>query len=111
MHIEFFDNFEEMMKAEQKAREAADSRTFDWQKDIKPGDCFISPTPYGFNIYGVVLKSYKQEHLQNYRYCNCYSIACPNGERGDVHVSTIGAVLSRDEFEVIKRKLREGSAI
>ena len=111
MRIQFFDNYEAMMEAEKQAREAADSRTQDWQKQLEPGDCFISPTSYGLNIYGVVLKSYKQEHLRNYRFCNCYSIACPNGERGDVHLSTIGAALSREEFEVIKLKLREGSEI
>lgn len=108
MHIEFFDSFEEMMEAERDAREAADSRVLDWQKELKPGDCFISPTSYGFNIYGVVLKEYKKAHLQNYRLCNCYSEFCPSGERGDVHLSTIGAVLSREEFEEVKRQLREG---
>jgi len=108
MHIQFFDSFEEMMAAEKEAREAADNRTHDWQKQLKPGDCFVSPTPYGFNIYGVVLQSYKQEHLQNYRLCNCYSVACPNGERGDTHVSTIAALISRETFETIKKNLREG---
>jgi hypothetical protein len=111
MHIEFFDSYEEMMAAEKEAREAADAGTLDWQKELKPGDCFISPTPYGFCIYGVILKSYKQEHLRNYRYCNCYSVACPSGERGDVHLSTIGVVLSREKFEEVKRRLREGSEI
>ena len=97
------------MEAERKAREAADSRTQEWQKQIKVGDCFVSPTSYGFNIYGVVLKGYNQEHLRNYRYCNCYSVACPQGERGDVHVSTIGALIDRETFEAVKEKLREGS--
>ena len=111
MHIQFFDSFEEMMEAEKQAKEAADSRTLDWQKQLKPGDCFVKPTEYGFNVYGVVLREYKEDYLQNYRYCNCYSIACPDGERGDVHLSTVGAVLSREEFEEVKLKLRDGSKI
>ncbi len=109
MDIEFFDSFEEMMEAERQARKNADSRVLDWQKQLKPGDCFVKPTEYGFNVYGVVLRAYKEDYLQNYRYCNCYSQAVPYGERGDVHVSTIGAVLSREDFEVIKKQLREGS--
>ena len=109
MRIQFFDSYRKMLEAERRAREAADARVQDWQREIKPGDCFVSPTEHGFNIYGVALKGYRQDFLRNYLYCNCYSAVCPTGERGDTHVSTIGALISREDFEEAKKRLREGS--
>ena len=107
MNIHFFDSFDEMTEAERKARESADKRVQEWQRRMKKGDCFRQWTPYGFEIFGEVLGEYDQERLKNYRRCCCYSIACREGERGDVHVSTISADLDRGTFERIKRKLVE----
>jgi hypothetical protein len=105
VHMEFFDSVEEMFEAERKAREAADARTKEWQKQIKAGDCFRQSTDYGFDIYGEVLEEYEEEHLQNYRFCYCFSEACPEGEKGDVHVSVIDELISREAFEEIKKKM------
>jgi len=83
-----------------KAMQAADERVQPWQAQIKKGDCFWQATEYGFNIYGEVLKNaYRQKSLRHYRFCRCYSEACPEGEMGDVHTSVISGVLSREEFE------------
>ena len=109
MNIRFFNSFDEMMEAERKAREEADERVQTWQERIKVGDCFRRSTPYGFEIFGEVLGEYEQEHLRNYRYCCCYSMACREGERGDVHVSVIESLLDRGTFEQIKKKLVEGA--
>lgn len=106
VHMEFFDSVEEMFEAERKAQEAANARTKDWQKQIKVGDCFRESTPYGFDIYGEVLEGYEEEHLQNYRFCYCFSVACPEGERGDVHVCQVTELISRSEFQEIKRKMQ-----
>ena len=106
VHMEFFDSVEEMFEAERKAQEAANARTQEWQKQIKVGDCFRESTPYGFDIYGEVLEGYEEEHLQNYRFCYCFSVACPEGEKGDVHVSVISEVITREEFEDIKKKMQ-----
>lgn len=100
MNITFYESTEEMLDALTDAMEAADSRVQEWQKAIKKGDCFWQGTDYGFNIYGKVLKNaYREEHLRNYRFCKCFSEACPEGEMGDVHVSSISGILSREEFE------------
>ena len=104
IHIEFFDSFEDMMKAEERARNAADARTQDWQKEIKVGDYFVTDSGYGFPIFGVVLEGYKKHHLKNYRFCECYSIGCPEGEKGDVHVSTMLAKITKEAFEVYHEK-------
>jgi len=109
MHIRFFDSFEDMMEAERRARESADARVQEWQRRIRMGDCFRRLTPYGFEVFCEVLKECQEEHLRNYRYCECYSVACREGERGDVHVSTVASLLDRGTFEQIKKKLIEGA--
>lgn len=100
MNITFYDSTEEMLDDLSKAMQAADEKAQEWQKAIKKGDCFWQETEYGFNVYGKVLKNaYREKHLRNYRFCKCYSEACPEGEMGDVHVSVISGILSREEFE------------
>jgi hypothetical protein len=106
VHIEFFESVEEMFEAERKAQDAANARVKEWQKQIKPGDCFRQETAYGFDIYGEVLESYTRAEMRHYRFCYCFSEACPEGERGDVHVSVITEVISRKDFEAIKAKLQ-----
>ena len=106
VHIEFFESVEEMFEAEREAQEAANGRVQDWQRQIKAGDCFRQETPYGFDIYGEVLEEHKAEHLENYRFCYCFSVACPEGEKGDVHVSVITEVIGREAFEAFKAKLQ-----
>lgn len=104
MNVTFYDSLEEMYEAEEKARKAADSRTQDWQKKLESGDYFCKDSGYGFPIFGQVLKRHEEKFLENYRLCDCYSVAVPNGERGDVHVSTIDKKLSKDEFNSYKEK-------
>lgn len=100
VHIEFFDDVESMMKALTESMEAADARVQVWQKAIKKGDYFWQDTEYGFRIYGEVLQNaYKEKRLRNYRFCKCYSEACPEGEFGDVHVCVVGGPLTKEEFE------------
>jgi len=100
MNITFYDSTEEMLDDLSKAMQAADEKVKSWQAQIKKGDCFWQDTEYGFNIYGEVLKNaYRRKELKHYRFCKCYSEACPEGETGDVHTSVIGGLLTREEFE------------
>ena len=103
MEVEFFDTMEEAMDAMEDARKAADGRVRLWQAAVKPGNCFVSIDPDGLVIFGEVLESYKETRLQHYRFCRCFSVACPEGEVGDVHVSTILAVVSRAFFEAMRQ--------
>lgn len=106
IRMEFFDSVEEMFEAERKAREAADARVLGWQAKIKVGDYFRQKTDYGFDIYGEVLEEHNAEFLKHYRFCYCFSVACPLGEKGDVHMSQITELISREEYEAIKAKLQ-----
>lgn len=108
MEFESFDTFDEMLAAIDKARVAADSRVLPWQSEIKPGDYFVQGTPYGFLIFGQVLEAddafYKSDEGKHYRLCQCYSVACPEGEMGDVHVSVIGMVINETVFKRFEAK-------
>ena len=100
MNITLYESTEEMLDDLNQAMQAADDKVKPWQAKIKKGDCFWQDTEYGFKIFGEVLKNaYCEKHLKNYRFCKCYSEACLEGELGDVHVSSIFGILSREEFE------------
>jgi len=76
-----------------------------WKMEIRKGNCFIKSTPYGFDIYGEVLREYEAEHLSDYRFCDCYSIVFPRGQKGDVHVSSINTLLERETYRMMKENL------
>jgi hypothetical protein len=104
--ITFYGSSEEMMEAERRAQKEAARRTADWQKQIVKNDLFVSISPYGFPIFGEVLDDYRNEspEMQYYRFCDCYSIACPEGEKGDVHICTIDALITRNVFDAVRKK-------
>ena len=100
MNITFYDSTEDMLDDLGQAMQEADKRVKPWQAEIKKGDCFWQDTEYSFKIYGKILKNaYRKKELKHYRFCKCYSEACPEGETGDVHTSVIGGLLTREEFE------------
>ena len=92
-----------MLEDLSRAMQTADDNTQEWQKAIKKGDYYRQDTEYGFSVYGQVLKNaYKDRHLRNYRLVRAYSIICPEGELGDVHVSSISEIITEEEFEKAK---------
>jgi hypothetical protein len=103
MEVEFFDTMEEAMERIEEARIAADTKVKPWQAALKPGDLFIANSGDDLLVFGEVLEGYKEARLQHYRFCRCYSVACPEGELGDMHVSTIACRVSRQFFEEMRR--------
>ena len=104
MDVISFDSVEEMFDAEADAQARANANSQDWQKDLHKGDYFVKDSGLGFPIFGRVLREYKQKGMTGYRLCECYSVACPYGERGDVHISTIGKKIDEDIFTRFKEK-------
>ena len=104
MKVEFFDTTEAAAEALTEAMKAADARVQHWQARVKPGDCFMSDSGKGFPVFGEVLEGYREKHLQHYRFCRWYSVACLEGELGDVHVSTVRCIVSRGLFELLKEQ-------
>ena len=61
---------------------------------------FVIQSEYGFDICGEVLKNaYRQRNLRNYRFVRAYSVACPEGEMGDVHTSSVSEIITKEQFE------------
>jgi len=103
MDIQSFDSVEEIFDAEVRAQKRANENPDDWQKSLHKGDYFVKDSGPGCPIFGRVLREYKQKGMANYRFCECYSVACPYGERGDVHVSTIGKKIDENVFTRFKQ--------
>lgn len=108
MEFQSFDTWDEAMAAINEARQAADGRVKPWQAAIKAGDYFVQGTEYDFLIFGQVLESddeyYQSEEGKHFRFCRCFSVACPDSESGDVHVSVIGLVITEEVFNRFKDK-------
>jgi len=107
MKVEFFATHEEAMARLEEARKAADARVRPWQAALKPGERFIYLAE-GLLIFGEVLQAYEEPRLKHYRFCRCYSAACPEGELGDVHVSVVLAPVSRRFFEAMREQGWQG---
>ena len=107
MKVEFFGTHEEAMARLKEARKAADARVKAWQAALKPGERFIYLAE-GLLIFGEVLETYEELRLKHYRFCRCYSVACPEGELGDVHVSVVLAPVSQAFFEAMREQGWQG---
>ena len=104
MKVEFFDSLEEAQACLRQAMEAADAHVKPWQAAVKVGDCFIADGgEEDLVVFGEVLEGYTELHLRHYRFCRCFSVACPEGEVGDVHVSTVLCLVSRAFFEAMRQ--------
>ena len=105
MEVEFFDTLEAVQARLRRAMKAADARVKLWQAAVKVGDTFVADGgEEDLAVFGEVLEGYTEAHLRHYRFCRCYSVACPEGELGDVHVSTILCPVSRAFFEAMRRE-------
>ena len=105
MEVEFFDSLEAAQARLRQAMEAADAHVKPWQAAVKVGDCFIADGgEEDLVVFGEVLEGYREAHVRHYRFCRCFSVACPEGEVGDVHVSTMLCLVSRAFFEAMRQE-------
>lgn len=105
MSISSFDNLDDMFEQMRKDQEEADSCVQSWQAAIKPGD-YVARSGPGFLIYSEILKDpeLREPGLEHYRFTRSYSVVCPKGELGDIHVSMIEQNLSEEDFQKIKER-------
>jgi len=109
LRITFYGTVDEMFDALGQAMDEADSDVQEWQKAIMKCDCFKQWTEYGFYIYGKVLRNApRAKRLQHYRFCFCFSEACPDGERGDVHISVVTKLIDQATFDEAYAGLNSG---
>lgn len=104
MEYTSFDSLDDMFSEMDRQRRIADAQVQPYQSAAKPGDFYRQETDYGFSIYGEIIKDPepRPERLQHYRYVEAYSVACPDGERGDVHISQIDEIISPALFQAAK---------
>ena len=103
MEVEFFDSHEAAARRLREATEAAEARVAPWRAALRPGECFLSIVEDGLVVFSGALEGYQEPHLKHYRFCRCFSVACPEGELGDVHVSTVACRISRRFFEEMRQ--------
>lgn len=114
--LTLYDSFEEMMEDLGRAIQGADARVRSAQAGIRPGQYFIN-FRHGRDlpIFGEVLdirklghdeeeqkyinEQYAEPHMTFFRPTRCYSMACPEGEVGDTHLSEVDAIIDRELFE------------
>lgn len=103
MTIQSFKSVDEMFAAIEKAQVIADANVQGWQKTLDPGSYFIREA-LGIQIFCEVLPWPEDEEDEpgNYRFCKCYSEMCPEGELGDVHISTAVRRITGEEFRAAK---------
>ncbi len=113
--------FEEgnMFEKEEKAQAAAKERVEQWQLDLtKPGSK-VMRFAGRLMIFSEILdpltgvddseekkfieETYNQEHMKYYRFGRHHSIVCEDGELGDLHVSTVLAVITEEFYQAVKQ--------
>jgi hypothetical protein len=108
MTVKAFDSAEEMLAEMQRDREDADAHIEEWQRPTKPGDKIVRLADvFGeiLLIYGKLTEPepvYGAEWRRTSRYGWFYSVACPEGEPGSLHLATITAVITDEEFEAAR---------
>lgn len=107
--IRQFNSPEEMFEEIRKDREAADSKVKPWQDKIKTGDftvrvadCFGTPVVIFSKLvdpdYEEDRELYRQSHMKNMRFGWHYSVACTEGEPGDLHVAAVESKITEAMF-------------
>lgn len=107
MTIMLTGSLDDFFSAEEKAREAADKRVLPFQAALTTGDKFVRYLrDYDIVVWSRVLapdeedrEIYEQPHMAHYRQTESFSKSCPEGEIGDVHVSSVDLVVTHEQFE------------
>lgn len=112
-----FDDLEAYEEAEKKAQEAAALQIPIWAANCKVGDFFTREVKMGHevvSIWGEILPNISEDEDENeiilsyegdaYRFANCFSLLCPDGELGSVHLSVIGRLVTAEEFEAARAR-------
>lgn len=107
--VQSFDNVEQLFDALKKGAETADAAVKDWQRKLKVGD-FFRQVEGDLTIFGEVVDSpYEEDRARmaeqpNRRMVKAYSMSCPEGELGTIHVSRVQSILTERGFEDAKAK-------
>jgi hypothetical protein len=101
------EDFEDFARIEDAAQQAAAEQIQPWQRELKPGDFFYRNHPCGVTIFGEVLPvdaDEADEQMPDYRFVRAYSQVLPEGEMGEIHISTVAGVLTAEDFAAAKAR-------
>jgi hypothetical protein len=97
------DSVEELLGYQAEREAEANERIAPWQAAIKAGDCLRYTFEHAadLTVYAEVLRARKGSP---YIFVRAYSVLVPTGEMGDVHRSIVGETITREAFEVARRR-------
>lgn len=101
-----FESVEDVLAFIEAARAEADSQVQAWQREIAPGDHFLSyNSDFDLVIYYEVIAPDADEPpiAENTRLVRGYSVVVPKGELGLMHVANISCKLSAEKFETARK--------
>jgi hypothetical protein len=107
---------EDMLEEVDRRRQEADATVSDWQRSLQIGDYYflmydLEDCP--LSVYGQILDPlkeadpdeleylkdlYSSEHMKNYKFSRVHSPIVPDGELGDVHLSSMVFPLTESQF-------------
>lgn len=116
MTIRSVDSIEDFFSEERENQEAAALKIPSWAGSIKAGDFFVRKVDvYGetLTIWSEVLPASSDEDEEGneipgtyegtaYRFTRSFSAVCTTGELGDVHISTVERLITREEFQAAR---------
>ncbi|MFX1484357.1 MAG: hypothetical protein ACFFCP_14340 [Promethearchaeota archaeon] len=59
---------------------------------------------HGLAIFSEIEHDFAEVNMQGYVFGTHYSVACPFGDLGDIHRSTVLAVIDKEQFENAKAR-------
>lgn len=123
MSIKTYDSLDDVFDTIRKVRKAADRRVRPTQAALQAGDFVIRydkssdlviytelldpvtaerEAGAGEAEVAYVREHYAQEHMKHSRFGRHYSVVCPEGELGDLHVASVEVTLSRADFQKVR---------
>jgi len=108
--IHVFESSKELFEKMKKDKESADVAVKPWQDALKTGDFCVRSVDYNNGLIVIFTElidssykedrdRYKQPQLKNYRFGRHFSVMCPEGELGDVHVAAVDSSITKEMFE------------
>jgi hypothetical protein len=82
-----------------RQKREANQAVLNWQWDLINPGAFAIRIADGLLIFSEILEDYREVSMQGFVYGMHYSVACVQGEAGDVHRATFLAVIAEEMFE------------
>lgn len=105
MHITSYDSLEAMVADMQENERRANDTVLPWQTRLKEGDKFVVFEP-DWDLWAfceVRADSGRvTDHSRGYRFCDNYSVMCPEGDMADCHVLKALVVLDDEKWQAAK---------